>query len=143
MNIKEIIGDFELFNFADNHIVATLKGTTKYLTMTGAEVTKLLQIPYPHRLVKMILRHTSSADVDSIDPLDIQIRRDTGKIEINSVLKEILKTEADLVDSAITITFGDGFEYEASTWTLGFNSTATDRVYIQIYLQRLGGSRHG
>lgn len=141
MSQIEISGDFRLWNFAENQILVTLKTTEKYVSMTGAEVTKQLIVPFAHRIVKIIMRHTTTADVDSIDPLDIQIRRDVGQISDMPALKDILQTQADLVDSAITLTFGEGFEYEPTTWILSFNATATDRVYIMIYLQRLGGKR--
>lgn len=140
-SLIEQAGDFELYNFAENHIRAVLKGDDKYVSLGAAETTKQLQIPYAHRLVKILITHTNSVNADSVEPLDVQIRRDKGCINGMPQVKEILQTQSDLVNSHIELTFGDGFEYEATTWTLSFTGTATDRVHLIAYFQRLGTRR--
>ena len=94
---KEVSGDFERWNFAENHIQASLY-LTKYLILTGGEDTLKLIIPFPHRLIKIVLRHTDSSNADAITPLDVQVRRDVGAISNIPLGKDIIQTQDDLID---------------------------------------------
>jgi len=140
---KENIGDFTFWNFADNHIAICLKGSSKYVVLTGggAEDVKQLQIPYPHRLVKMILRHTDALNADSTDNLDLSIRREVGQMFLPK-MKDHLVDSPDEKNALIIVKFGNGFEYEPTTWTIGLaGETATDRIHFLAYIQRLGARR--
>lgn len=143
MSLIQVAGDFKLYNFAENHIKAYLKDdikTSRYVTLTAAtEAKKQLHIPFPHRLIKMVCRHTSNANVDANNMMDVQIRRDAGNIGDVPLAKEILFSQDDVAIPVFTIKFPTGFEYEETMWTLVFiGSTTGDRVHPVVYLQRLG-----
>jgi hypothetical protein len=140
---REHHGDFEYWNFAENHIAIYLKGSSKYVALTGGgtEDTKQIEIPYPHRLVKIILRHTDSSNDDSTDNLDVSFRREEGQMFLPLLKDHLIETPDEKVP-LIILKFGSGFEYEKTIWTLGLaGETATDRVHILMYIQRLGGKR--
>jgi hypothetical protein len=122
--------------FATNHFKAYIKNPD-YLLLTGSEDTLKIAIPFSHRLIKAIIRQTSSTESDSVNPVDISVRRDAGAINDCPKLTEYLQVQADLIESSWILTFGDGFEYEATKWTFAFTGTSTDRIRIALYFQRL------
>lgn len=141
--IREQHGDFTFWNFAENHIAFYLKGSSKYMILTGGgtEDTKQIEIPYPHRLVKIILRHTDSGNADSTDNLDVSFRREEGQMFLPLLKDHLIETPDEKVP-LIILKFGNEYEYEATKWTLGLaGETATDRVHILGYIQRLGGRK--
>jgi hypothetical protein len=145
LSLIEKQGDFELDNFAENFVKAYLD-PTRYVIMAGidTEVTKQLIIPYAHRLVKIVLRHTDSANADLVGELnyyDFQIRRDVGFITAVPLGKEIVKTETKIPNTLITVPLGENYEYEPTAYTLGFYGTSTDRIHVIVYLQRIGRRR--
>lgn len=143
MSVRESHGDFTFWNFAENHIAIYLKASSKYVSLTGGgtEDKKQLHIPYPHRLIRVILLHTDSSNDDSTDNLDVSFRREKGQMFL-PLLKDDLIESPDEKVSLIVLEFGNGYEYEATTWTLGLaGETASDRVHILAYIQRLGGKR--
>lgn len=141
--LQEQIGDFKLFNYAENFILAyPFIENEAFATIAAAgSVTLKLQLPYAHRLVKMVIRHTDGSNVASIVALDVQIKREAGSISVNSQAAEHVKEEDDLINENTTILLGEGFEYEASTYSIKFTTTAAHHIHLLVYLQRLGARR--
>lgn len=135
------MGDFIGFNFAENHFVCYLNKapTARYVTLAGStEAIAMLNIPFSHRLIKILMRQsTATSSADGGTEHSIQVRRDYGAISSCSTGKEILMTQNCLVDPVNVLIFGDGFEYEATNWTLAFTGVSTYKIHPVIYIQRL------
>lgn len=106
------------------------------IVMTAADVTTPLQIPFPHRWVRIHFYHTTVAYVASIDALAIILRRRAGTM-IPVRFSEDLFNGAGIVASRITEVFGEGFEYEPTTYDVTLNTTATDLIFPLFYVQKL------
>ena len=107
------------------------------IAMTGADVTKQIRIPFAHRVNKIVLVHLSAALALSADALNIDFGSSNGSDYVQK-LKDSIWTETASTISKFTEVFGDGYEYEARTWTLTLNSTATDLIIPVIYVQLVG-----
>jgi len=106
------------------------------ITMTGADVTTKLPIPFPHRILRMHIYHTDSAYAASVDALDVILRRAAGSLTPEK-FEEDLFNESGIVLSKVTEVFGEGFEYEAGIYDVILNSTATDLIFALFYVQKL------
>jgi hypothetical protein len=144
----EDLGDFEGNNHAENHYVCYLKGlaANRYAELLGitTEVKKKLVVPFSHRIVKVVIRQTTSANVDSEAPMNIVIQREAGAVVASPQHKDLLMRQDNLIDPVNILTFGDGFEYEGTAWTFSLYGFNTNRVWIMVYIQRLGrGNAYG
>lgn len=106
------------------------------ITMTGANVTTKIPIPFPHRILRMHLYHTNSTYVASTDALAAILRRAAGSLTPERV-EEDLFNETAIVASKITEKYGEGFEYEAGVYDLILNTTNTDLIFPILYVQKL------
>jgi len=107
------------------------------ITMTAADITTLLRIPFMHRLLSINLHHVSSTYADSTNALTATFQR-AVTTQIPAKYKEILWQGDYIVDPTVSEVFGEGFEREESTYSLVLNSTATDLILPVIYIQHLG-----
>lgn len=140
---KEKIGDFEFRHIGGNHI-AIYPHPSIYsnscLTMTGSAVKKYIQIPYLHRIVKLVLIHyTSTVGTKSTDKLNVSLECEAGGSSILSKLTDFLFGEDSIIESEFIEPFGENFEYEPRSWALSLNSTSTDLVLPVLYIQKIGG----
>lgn len=147
MNFPDVsipMGDFKGEKFADNHYLAFIKEDTapsRFITLGASETTKALHIPFPHRINKICIRQTDASNVGDNSALALEIRRDAGTMPQVPAMKDRLYYNDALGDANSMITLGEPFEYEATTWILGFTGTATKRVHLLVYIQRIGGFR--
>lgn len=106
------------------------------ITMTGADVTTQLQIPFPHRLLRMHLYHTTSAYVASSGMLTVTLARRETTLTPER-FKENVFYESSIPASIITEVYGEGFEYEAGIYELTLNTNSTDLIFPLFYVQKL------
>jgi hypothetical protein len=106
------------------------------ITMTGADVTTALRIPFPHRLIRLHWRHTDSAYAASTDALAIILRRPEGSMTPEHFEEDVFN-ETNIVKSKGTEKYGEGFEYEAGVYSVILNTTNTDLIFPILYVQKL------
>lgn len=106
------------------------------VVMTGADVMTQLNIPFPHKWIRIHFYHTTAAFVVSLDYLRITLRR-----ELNTMFP--IQFSDDLfceyyINALMTLeVFGEGFQYEAGPYNLILNTTATDLIFPLFYIQKL------
>lgn len=132
-------GVWEYEPFASNLIRIHYKGN--YITMTGSAVTTEIPIHWPHRIVKIEMNHTDSSDDASTDAWDYKLRRTKGKLAGIGNMQSTILTVTNSAASEILETFGENYEYRASTWDLVMDTTNTDRVYVELTVQRLSNPK--
>jgi len=111
------------------HLI-TLKN--KYIEMTGVNVIVELTVLKGHILKRLELKHTDSSKVESIDSLLITFQR---RLEMLDSLLHDLFEETACVKSDKRVIFG--YEYPSQTYRLTFNTTITDRIYPELYIELL------
>jgi hypothetical protein len=110
----------------------TLKvGGQKYIGATGSDVITVFNIPFPHKLLKVEVKHTNSSNVDSTDALTWELVR-----EMVSGLNVSMVSYTASVSSDFIETFGEEFVYPAKSYQFKQNTTNTDRVYVIFTIQR-------
>jgi len=106
------------------------------IVMTGANVMTQLHIPFPHRWLRTHFYHTDAAYAVSIDYLRITLRR-----ELNTMFPvqfaDDLFCEFEINAVMVIEKFGEGFEYEAGTYNVILNTTATNLIFPLFYIQKL------
>jgi len=121
MEDKEIWGEWEAVNFSKNHYEVHLKGSTPYVIVaSGTPQTKQIQIPFAHRLVKLVLRQMNSSNVDTIAPLAVSLTREEGEMRQGALFRDRMYDRD-----------------EPSTWTLTLAGWDSNRVVPILYIQRL------
>jgi len=106
------------------------------IVMTAADVVTQLAIPFPHKWIRIHFYHTTVAYVASVDALAIILRRRAGTLTPET-FSEDLYNEAAVVASRITEVYGGDFTYEAGTYDLTLNTTATHLIFPLFYIQKL------
>jgi len=140
---REKRGEFTFFNVSGNHVLIYPHPTIhtySAIAMTGSDVKKYINIPYFHRIIKLVLIHLTSAYAKSTDSLNVTLELEAGKSIISSKFTDLLFDEDGIIDSEFIEPFGTEFEYEGRTWTLTLNTTSGDLVIPVLYIQKLGGS---
>ena len=107
-----------------------------YITMTGSNDDTELPIGSPHRWIRAEFRNADSSNADSGDYCELTISRETTKTK-PAQFSDILFQEYGIIVTHFTEPFGEGYEYEASVWRIRFRSTATNRIYPVLYIQKL------
>lgn len=102
----------------------------------AADVTTQLQIPWPHKWLRIHFYHTTAAFGVSLTALRVTLRRAVGIMFPNEFLDELF-CEFGITDTIMIEKFGEGFEYESSTWNLILNTTATELVFPVFYIQKM------
>lgn len=112
--------------------------TNNAVPMTGADVTKAIRIPFPHRINKICFYHMTSAFAASTDPFSYSFAVKQGQHDFLAKLEDALVSVSGSTSSKIIEVFGTAYEYEARTWTLTMNTTNTDLIIPVIYVQLIG-----
>jgi len=107
------------------------------ITMSGSDVTTQLHIDFPHRFLRIHLYHTSSAYAASTDALALTVERPVATVPTLARFTDQLFREYDITASKLIEVFGEAFEYEECIWSIVLNSTSTDLVFLEIYVQLL------
>jgi hypothetical protein len=102
----------------------------------AADVTTQLRIPFAHKWLRIHFYHTTAAYVVATTALRVTLRRAVGVMLPVQFLDELF-CEFDITDVIMIEKFGEGFEYEAGTWNLILNTTATDLVFPLFYIEKL------
>ena len=106
------------------------------IVMTAANVTTQLNIPFPHRWLRIHFYHTDAAYATGVANLAVTLTRAVGTM-FPVAFADDLFAEGLLVSSRIIETFGEGFEYEAGSYNLILNSTALHLIFPLFYIQKL------
>ena len=133
---KEIMGGWTFQRFARNIYKATRTTAPHSITMTGSDVTTQLQIPFPHRILRMHCYHTDSAYAESDIPMAVILRRRVATVT-PAKFSEDLFNEDNINVSKMTEVFGEGFEYEAGIYDVILNTTSTHLIFPMFYIQKL------
>jgi len=105
-----------------------------YIELTGAAVTVELKIDRPHRLTFLAAHHTTSTPgTDSTDSLSLTLKR-----IMESGIKHILFEDQAVIVADVNALLGERYERPPSTYEIIANSTITDRLYWELYVQLLG-----
>lgn len=109
-----------------------LRLKAKTITMTGSAVTRALTILEWHRIIKIEVKHTDSAKDDSTDALTWYLERKFFDCSSGIALASYTSsTISDFIEA-----FGEKFEYPRAEYELSFNTTNTDLIYLEVYIQK-------
>ena len=106
--------------------------------MTGSDVVKELHVPFPHRWIRFHVFRTDSSHAVTYTDLDFKIERAVGGT-FPVRFREVLFKEINMTDYYFSEVFGEGHEYENSTWQITMNGTNTNLLYPMFYVQRISG----
>jgi len=108
--------------------------------MTGSDVTTKLQIPFPHRVLRVMFCHTTSSKVldNAATYMEISCSQTAG---FPTGFKDFLIREYDLTAKTWGEWFGIGFEYESRTWDVILNTDTGDLIYPYFVIQKLGNEK--
>lgn len=102
------------------------------ITCTGGAVTQYFTIPLKHKLHQFIVKHTDSADADSVNALTYSLKYNFNRIKPNLLLA--LKTvSASVVTDAIHLF--TAFWRGQSKYQLITDSTSTELLYISFIVE--------
>jgi len=135
-DIDEIHGVWTFKRIGKNIYKIYVTTDPNSITMTGSDVKTQLQIPFPHRILRMHLYHTDSAYAASTDALNVILRRSAGTLTPAKFVEDLFN-ESGITASKITEVYGEGFEYEAGIYDVILNSTSTDLIFPIFYVQKL------
>lgn len=135
------IGDWIFENIAGNYIRVYYAKTSDHAIdiSAGGSDSIQLQVPFLHRILRFHIYHTDSSYASSVVSLDVQVDRKTANIGGLPKFTDILFSEENIAHDTMAEYFGEGFEFEASTWTLYLATTATHKIFPLFYIQKLGG----
>jgi len=125
------IGSFDADFLGSGVYALSPRGATKFYT--GATLTKFLELPYSHRILKVELKHTDNADADSTDSWSYQIRRQGIWDLFNTLRSGTAVTVSDVLE-----TFDDSFVSGATIYRIYCTqTTAADRIYPTFFVEIL------
>jgi len=104
------------------------------IIQTGANIATAIIIPFPHRLLRMEVKHTRSTLADSSDALTWNIQKNCNNpTNIGIKLREyITSTVIDFIEL-----FGYEWIEDSSGYIINTNTTNTDRIYIRMVVEKL------
>lgn len=108
----------------------TLRGD--YVPQTGADVIKMLEVPFCHRLVRVEVKHTDGSDVDSTAAFTWSLSRRTTKNLYSKIVGYSASVVTDFVEA-----FGETYEYPNMEYKLVTNTTNGHRIYLKMTIQLL------
>lgn len=100
------------------------------VTQTGAAVTNTYKIPFPHRLVRVDVKHCDSSDADCTDAFTWSLSHQQVKALFAKIIDESNSTVTDFMD-----TLGESYEFTGMLYKFITNTTATDLVYLTLTIQ--------
>lgn len=129
--------DFTIERYSGNRYLCYPKGTDSNISMVAlTDVTKTLNIPFPHRFIAFDYYHTDSSDVASNTEVDLTIRRTIlrnipRKMQVKPFYDEIFDAEA-------SEEFGETFERPPAKYDITLQGLTTgDLVYLVVYIQKM------
>ena len=125
--------DWNITYIGNGEYLITLKN--KYIPMTGVNVITEFAILEPHKLKKLELKHTNSAKAESSDNLKITFQRRMGLLD--ALLHDLYEDAVGTTASDKRFLFGDNYEYPSQYYRLTLNTTNTDRIYPELYIELL------
>jgi len=112
------------------------------IVMTGSAVDTDIDIPFPFRLIRLVLYHIVTATkAASTDPLTISFHRPVGSIQTHPAMKDVTWSLDSCTKSNPEKIFGEGYEFEDCKWQLELTSANTNSVHVLLYVQKLGGEK--
>ena len=123
--------DWDITYIGNGEHLITLKN--KYITMTGSDIITEVGILEPHILKKVELKHTDNAKAESTDTLKITFQRRMELLDV--LLHDLYEDAKGTKKSDIRLLFGENYEYPSQYYRLTLNSTNTDRIYLEIYVE--------
>lgn len=121
--------DFDEKHLGKRLYELTLK-TPYYVAQTGAAVTNNYKIPFPHRLVKIEVKHCNASDVDNTDAFTWSWSKQKVK-----ALFEALVSYAASPSTDFTEVFGESYEYPNMVYRFITNTTVNHRIYLTLTIQ--------
>lgn len=109
--------------------------TDRCITMTGAAVDTTLRLSSKHRIVKLEISNLTSAYAETIGMVYIKLFRPQGKVEDAQYFSDTLWENNYDIAGKMTRKFGEGDEYEETTWTLRIIAESTNKMAVAIYVQ--------
>lgn len=129
--------EFRKYNITDYRMFLTLNySAVRAVTMTGANVTVPIHIPFPHRWLKAVGTHLTVAYAASIDSLFFLLCRPLGKNEPLPYGEEYIYRAYDITITRFSLTLPDNFRFPPSNYNLVLNSTNTDVVVPELFIRR-------
>jgi hypothetical protein len=122
-----------------NRYKVTIKIEPCCITMTGADVTTEMEIPFAHRWVRTHFKHMTALYAEATGEMDILIRRKLGAQKPQYYDEDVVRITGTTAVRR-TDKWAEGFEYEPTVYQILLNSTATDVVLPVFYLQHQGES---
>jgi len=102
------------------------------MLMTGSAVNFDFRIPRAHRLLRIAFKHTASTKADSTDSLSLTVKR----LMESGLWKKIFEDTAILV-ADIDALFGEKYESRPQSYRITANTTNTDLLYVEVFVQLL------
>ena len=125
--------DWNITYIGNGEHLLTLKN--EYIEMKGSDVITEFGILEPHILKKIELKHTDNAKAESTNKLKITIQR---RMELlDSLLMDLYEDLKGTVKSDIRLIFEHNYEYPSQYYRLTLNTTNTDRIYPELYIELL------
>ncbi len=122
---------------ATNHYVLRLdplgSAAAPYIAGTGAAAYAYLEIPYPHRIIKIEFKHATASDVDDTTVHAFAFARYKWRASPFLIYAETASVAID--DMRIC---GDGYEYPPGRYRLMTNFTNLYHLFPEITIQILG-----
>lgn len=140
---REKRGDFTFWNVAGNYVLIfphPTPFTGSCITMTGSAVKKFIDIPYFHRIIKLVLIHLDASYAKVTTDLAVIIELEQKRSIISPYFTDKLFEETDIQKAEFIENFGEEFEYEPRTWSLSLTAASGEFVIPVLYIQKLGGS---
>ncbi len=123
--------DLNITYIGNGEHLITMKN--KFIPMTGANVVIEFGILEGHILRRLELKHTDSAKAESIDSLTITFQR---RLEmLDSLLHDLFEETTTKSDKRVI--FGSEYTYPSQFYRLTLNTTNTDRIYPEVYIELL------
>lgn len=117
-----------------------LANATRNMLMTGVNIVTQLQIPFPHRWIRIHFFLYTAVGFEpfamSVNFLRVSLRREAQTTAPATYIDELF-CEFNMNDGIIQEQFGEGFEYEAGAWNLITNAPVTDGLIPVFYIQKL------
>jgi hypothetical protein len=120
--------DFDVQHIGKRIYELTLKTP---ITASGGAVNHDYVITEKHRLVRVEVKHTTSANVDSADAFTWALSK-----QIKGLFQKLVSYTASVASDFIEL-FGEGYEFSSTTYRLTENTTNTDRIYLKLVVQLL------
>ena len=101
------------------------------ITCTGANVTQYFSIPFLHKIHRVEVKHTDSANVDSVNALTYSLKY--GATTVKSLLFNLITNTATIVSD--TAHLFSNYYRDSTRYQLITNSTNTELLYVTLIIE--------